>query len=86
MKKITLFYQKQCPFCKKALQYIDAAKAAHPELRPIEIEMIEETEQPEVADRYDYYYVPTFYIDGRKIHEGGIYSDEVEAGLRKALE
>lgn len=48
--------------------------------------MIEETEQPEVADRYDYYYVPTFYIDGRKIHEGGIYSDEVESVLRKALE
>ncbi len=86
MKKITLFYQKQCPFCKKALRYIDEAKAAHPELRPIEIEMIEETEQPEVADRFDYYYVPTFYIDGRKIHEGGIYPDEVEAVLRKALE
>lgn len=86
MKTITLFYQKQCPFCKKALKYIEEAKAAHPELQPIRIERIEETEQPELADRYDYYYVPTFYIEGKKIHEGGIYPDEVEAILRRALE
>ena len=38
-----------------------------------------------VADGYDYYYVPTFYVDGVKVHEGGIYPDEVEAILRKAM-
>ena len=47
--------------------------------------MIEESEQPDVADRYDYYYVPTFYVGGRKVHEGGIYPDEVEAVLREAV-
>ena len=86
MKAVKLFYLKNCPFCKKALQYIYQAKAAHPELQPVRIEMIEESEQPDVADAYDYYYVPTFYVDGRKVHEGGIYPDEVEAVLRKALE
>jgi protein-disulfide isomerase len=53
--------------------------------KDIEIEMIEETEQPELADRFDYYYVPTFYIDGEKLHEGGIFPDEVEAIFKKAL-
>ncbi|HIY68940.1 MAG TPA: thioredoxin family protein [Candidatus Alistipes intestinigallinarum] len=86
MKPVKLFYLKTCPFCKKALRYIEEAKAAHPELAPIEIEMIEESEEPAVADRYDYYYVPTFYVDGEKVHEGGIYPDEVEQVLRKALE
>ncbi len=52
----------------------------------LQIEKIEETEQPDVADRYDYYYVPTFYIDGEKVHEGGIFRDEVKALFDKALE
>lgn len=86
MKPVKLFYLKSCPFCKKALRYIDEARAAHPELAAVEIELIEESEQSDVADTYDYYYVPTFYVDGVKVHEGGIYPDEVEAVLRKALE
>lgn len=32
--------------------------------------MINEKEYPEIADTYDYYYVPTFYLDGKKVHEG----------------
>lgn len=86
MKHVRLFYLKNCPFCKKALRYIEELKAAHTELAAVEIEMIEESEQPEVADRFDYYYVPTFYVDGVKEHEGGIYPEEVERILRKALE
>ena len=76
MKPVKLFYLRSCPFCKKALRYIDEARAAHPELAAVGIEMIEESEQPEVADAFDYYYVPTFYVDGVKVHEGGIYPEE----------
>lgn len=86
MKRVKLFYLKNCPFCKKALRYIEELKAEHAELAAIEIEMIEESEQPDVADKFDYYYVPTFYVDGVKEHEGGIYPEEVERILRKALE
>lgn len=86
MKRVQLFYLKNCPFCKKALAYIEAVKAEHPELAALDIELIEESEEPAVAEQYDYYYVPTFYIDGEKVHEGGIYPDEVEPLLRKALE
>lgn len=86
MKPVKLFYLKICPFCKKALRYIEEVKAAHPELAAVEIELIEESEQSALADTYDYYYVPTFYVDAEKVHEGGIWPDEVEAVLRKALE
>lgn len=86
MKRIQLFYLKNCPFCKKAFRYIEEAKAAHPELQSLQIELIEESEEPALADQYDYYYVPTFYIDGVKVHEGGIYPEEVEPLLHKALE
>lgn len=86
MKSVKLFYLKNCPFCKKALRYIEELKAEHAELAAVEIEMIEELERPDVADKFDYYYVPTFYVDGVKEHEGGIYPEEVERILRKALE
>ena len=66
MKPVKLFYQERCPFCKKALRYIEELKAEYPEFQPIEIEMIEETQHPDIADQYDYYYVPTFYVDGVK--------------------
>ena len=86
MKRVQLFYLKNCPFCRKAFTYIEAVKAEHAELAALDIELIEESEEPAVAEQYDYYYVPTFYIDGEKVHEGGIYPDEVEPLLRKALE
>ena len=86
MKEVKLFYLRECPLCKKALRYIEQAKAKHSELADIEIEMIEESEQAALADKYDYYYVPTFYIAGEKVHEGGIFPDEVEQILRQALE
>ena len=39
-----------------------------------------------IADQYDYYYVPTFYVDGVKVHEAGIFKNEMEALLRKVIE
>ena len=86
MKPVKLFYLRNCPYCKKALRYIDEAKAAHPELAAVAVETIEESEQSAVADSYDYYYVPTFYVGDEKVHEGGIWPHEVEAVLRRALE
>ena len=84
MKQIKLFYLKDCPFCKKAFSYIDSLKKQDM-YKDISIELIEESEQPELANRFDYYYVPTFYIDGEKVHEGGIFPNEVEELFKKAL-
>jgi len=85
LKPITLFYLKNCPFCKKAFTYIDKLKQQDI-YKSIEIELIEESEQPELANQHDYYYVPTFYIAGEKVHEAGIFENEVEEIFKKALE
>lgn len=85
MKPITLFYLKNCPFCKKAEAAISEFQKQD-RYKDIEINRIEESVHPEIAEKYDYYYVPTFYIDGKKVHEGGIFPDEVKALLEKALE
>ena len=47
--------------------------------------MIEETQHPDIADQYDYYYVPTFYVDGVKVHEAE-FSKMNGALLRKVIE
>ena len=85
MKKIMIFYQERCPFCKRAFAYIEELKKENSEYNKIAIETIEETKQPEYANTFDYYYVPTFYIDNKKIHEGGIKKEEVKEILDKAL-
>lgn len=85
MKKLTIFYQEHCPFCKRAFKFIDELKDENPEYCKIPIETIEETQQPEVADTFDYYYVPTFYIDDKKMHEGGIKKEELRETLDYAI-
>jgi thiol-disulfide isomerase/thioredoxin len=85
MKPIKLFYLENCPFCKKAFAYIEELKQQD-KYKDIEIEKIEESDFPLLAEQYDYYYVPTFYIDEEKVHEGGIFKDEVEALFEKALQ
>lgn len=86
MKKIKLFYQERCPFCIRAFKYINELKEENSEYNKIELERIDELIYPDIADKFDYYYVPTFYLNGEKVHEGGIKKDEVKAILDKALE
>jgi len=85
MKKITIFYQPLCPFCKRAFKYINECIQENPELGDIEIEKIDELIQPDYADKFDYYYVPTIYFEGKKLHEGGIFKDEMKDLLTSVL-
>lgn len=85
MKDVKLFYQETCPYCKKALKWMDEVKQEYPELQAVQVEMIEERKNPEISDSYDYWYVPTFYVDGKKVHEGMASKEIVENVLRSAL-
>ncbi len=82
---LKLFYLKYCPFCKRALTYLEELRREDPAFAALSIELIEEQEEAERANRYDYYYVPTFYWGEEKLHEGGIYKEELEALLRDVL-
>ena len=53
--------------------------------RGVNIEAIEEQEQKELADSLDYWYVPTYFVDGVKLLEGVPTKEKVEAVLRAAL-
>ena len=86
MKELKIFYQKKCPFCKRAFRYIEELKEENSAYKNITPICIEETIEEEYANSYDYYYVPTFYIDEVKVHEGGIMKEEVKEILNRILE
>lgn len=85
MKPVKMFTMASCPYCRQAIGWMEELKRAHPEYGAVPVEMIDETVHPEVANRYDYYYVPTYYVDGRKVHEGAATREKVEAVFREAL-
>lgn len=69
MKKITLFYLSDCPYCRNAKKALEELKTENSTYGEIDIEWIEESEQPELAGKYDYYYVPTMYVGNQKMYE-----------------
>ncbi|WP_050638029.1 glutaredoxin family protein [Candidatus Stoquefichus sp. SB1] len=65
-----LFYLENCPHCKRARAWMEELYQENSAYRQIPIEMIEESQQAELADSYDYYYVPCFFDGDQKLHEG----------------
>lgn len=85
MKKITMFVMQGCPYCKHAFELMDELKAKQPAYKDLEIDVVDENVQPELANSFDYYYVPTFYVDGDKLHEGVPTEEKVEAVFKAAV-
>ena len=86
MKDLTLFYLESCPYCKRARQYLEELRRENPSYAAIPLTMIEERQQRALADQYDYFYVPTFYIGDQKAAEGSIDKNGVRQVLDMALE
>lgn len=85
MKEIIMTMFNECPYCQNALKYIDEYKKAHPEAKDVQLTIINEREEPERAGKYDYYYVPTFFVDGEKIYEGLTDVSMIDNVFEKAL-
>lgn len=81
MKKLTVFHLSHCPHCLKAKNIL-AELSKEEAFQEISYEWVEEREEAERAAKYDYYYVPTFYLGNEKLHEGKV----SEAILREMLE
>ena len=86
MKKITYFYLEACPHCKRARRWMNELKLQNPAYDTLEIVEIEERKHPEIAKKFDYYYVPTYYVDDVKVHEGVASREKIEMVFHMALE
>ena len=88
MKKIMLFHLEHCPYCIKARTALEELLEEKPAYAEIRIQWIEESVEAELAGRYDYYYGPTVFYDGRKLYEASPSQDfaAIKESLRTALE
>ena len=84
--KVVMFMLPNCPYCKKADKYIEELCCENPRYREIEIARIDEKANALHATKYDYFYVPSFYINEVKIHEGAASKEDVKMVLDKALD
>lgn len=86
MKKMTILVLEKCPWCIQALKRVDELKSTRAEYHNLEITIIDEEKQPELARQYKYWYVPTFFLDDQKIYEGVKELAKVDDVFAKAVE
>ena len=86
MKKLTYFYMRGCPYCRAADGWLNELRAEDPRYAAVEIERVEENEQRALADSYDYYYVPSFFIGSRKLHEGAATREKIKAVMEACVD
>lgn len=85
-KAVKMMVLDGCPHCSNAFRMIEELKQEHPEYQNVDIEVIEEQREEEKTRGYDYWYVPTFFVDDVKIHEGVPTKDKVEAVFKEAIQ
>lgn len=86
MKEIKMFMFEGCPHCRKAREIIVSLFETYPGYKKIPFVMIDEKQEPEIADKYDYFYVPTFYVGEEKVHEGKVNIEKVQKVFELAAE
>lgn len=85
MKNIVMFITSWCPHCHMASDFQNKLLAQHPEWRDIPLTVVDEERDTPPDGHYDYYYVPTYYVGGVKVHEGHAEREDVERVFRAAL-
>ncbi len=88
MKEIELFYLTYCPYCIHAKKAIAELLEENPSYADLQIKWIEESEEVELADSRDYYYVPTLFYEGEKLYEANPAHgyDTMKQNIHSALE
>lgn len=82
---LTMFYLPHCPHCRLALNCIDELKRENARYADVTIDLVDESKARSLADDYDYWYVPCFFLGREKLHEGHAEKGDVRAVLERAL-
>lgn len=72
-----LFILPTCPYCKQVLNWMEELKSEDTKYAGVDLTIVNEKLQPELAEQYDYYYVPTFFSGDTKVHEGACSKEAV---------
>ncbi|HOD93097.1 MAG TPA: thioredoxin family protein [Clostridia bacterium] len=85
MDKLIYFKIPSCPFCRQADRFLEELKQENEQYRGIPIQVVDETCERAFADSYNYYYVPTFFLGNKKLHEGVVTKDRIKYVLDEYL-
>ena len=85
MKEVLMMFLPGCPHCKNADRMIKELMEKNEAYRSILIRKEDETKNKALADSLDYYYVPCFFVDGKKVFEGVPTMSGVENVLKEAI-
>ena len=88
MPTLTIFYLSHCPYCKNAKRAVMELFTEDPAYTALELQWVEESEQPEIADRYDYYRVPSVFMGKEKLYEANPSQnyESIKASLKAAFD
>ncbi|MBR2208764.1 MAG: thioredoxin family protein [Synergistaceae bacterium] len=88
MKKITAFYLEGCPYCRQAREALKELMNKNENYSKVSLDWIEENQHPEISEKFDYYYVPSMFIENKKIYEAhrGESFDECKENIKRVLE
>ncbi len=67
--ELKMFYQPGCPYCRQAENVISRLTEAEPALASVRIRRVDETAERALAEQYDYWHVPSFFLGERKLYE-----------------
>lgn len=87
MKQVYMLITDWCPHCKRAKEWMKELVEENPEYAKVEIKIIDEEKNPEEIKehKFNYYYVPTYYVEGDKVHEGVPTKEIIKSVYEKAL-
>ena len=88
MRKVTCFYLTECPYCIQAKKALKELIAENPLYGEVEIDWIEESQNPDIIDQYDYYATPRMFIGKEKLYEAYLFEtyDECKAHVKAVLD
>ena len=75
-----------CPYCIQADKWLDELREENPDYAKIEIRIVDEAKEVDFANSYNYYYVPTFFMGDKKLHEGAATKEKIKSVLDYVLE
>lgn len=88
MKELRIFYLKNCPYCRRAEKALAELVKEKQEYRSITVDWVEESQQADLANQYDYYYVPSIFAGREKRYEASPLEDfaAIKENIRTALD
>jgi len=83
--ELIYFMQPTCPYCRRASAYLEVLERENPAYAKIPMRVVDENRERALADAYDYWYVPCFFLNGRKLHEGAASQKDIQDVLDACL-